>query len=134
MLVNPKKFHISPYFKHEPIKYGNGMYGAVCFDEMLWNRQIYEKSYDLDLPFNEYGLVDSVDQFYEKFGKILEDDPRPFVVGFYDLQKDSGFRWHKEGPYYGNGTPTREYIGEEEGFEDGVWGFHVYLVDNIELE
>lgn len=86
-----------------------------------------------------YGVVDSPQQFYERFGKQLEADPRMLCVLFTHVEKSSdpeathGWRWHKWGVYYGTGTPTQEYLDDEDAFNDGVYVFHIYDVSNVPL-
>ena len=79
-----------------------------------------------------YGVCDGHEQFMRKFGKILEDDERTFCVGFSHCAKEpgvQGWRWHKWGEYIGEGEPECEYLADEEGFEDGVWGFFILQID-----
>jgi len=88
--------------------------------------------------FNNYGVCDSPEQFAEDFKELIESDPRPMVVMFTHVAKDvsnkglgGGWRWHKWGPYVGKGTPTREYLDDEEGFNDGVYVYTVYDVVGV---
>jgi len=90
--------------------------------------------------FNCYGVVDNPAQFEAKFGQTLKDDLRTFVVCFTHVKKDpdnagqgGGWRWHKWGPYEGDGTPTREYLDDEQGFLDGVWTYEVLQVKGPNL-
>lgn len=85
-----------------------------------------------------FGVIDTPEQFYEKFGKILEDDKRPLVVSFTHVAKNpenagygGGWRWRKWGQYYGEGEPTTEYLNDEDGFADGVYCFHIYVANNL---
>lgn len=83
-----------------------------------------------------YGVCDSPRQFLDLFEQTLENDERSFAVAFTHIQKDpnnkgkhDGWRWHKWGPYVGNGTPTTEYLDDEAGFAEGVWAYHIYQID-----
>jgi hypothetical protein len=48
--------------------------------------------------------------------------------------RGGGWRWHKWGPYIGKGEPTTEYLDDEDGFADGVYVYHFYVVDNVPHE
>lgn len=103
------------------------------FDSTGWNTlRDYNDPIDPDnVDHCEYGVCDSIDQFFDHpFGKMIADHPkREFVVAFTHVPKgveDCGWRWHKWGPYIGKGEPQCEYLNDEEGFEDGVWVYHVY--------
>lgn len=80
---------------------------------------------------NNYGVCDSIDQFMSKLGELLESLPNKLVISFTHIRKDAqppkeGWRWHKWGPYVGNGTPSTEYLYDEPGFPDGVYTYHIY--------
>lgn len=84
----------------------------------------------------EFGVCDSVEQFHELHGRKLDADILPWCAFFVHVAKNpanagqrGGWRWHKWGEYVGTGTPTREYLDDEPGFDDGVFTFHVYYVD-----
>lgn len=88
---------------------------------------------------NSYGVIDTPKQFQEKFGKLLEDDARQFAVFFTHIAQDSenkgyggGWRWHKWGEYLGDGKPQCEYLDDEDDFVDGVYVFHIYIVDGVD--
>ena len=79
-------------------------------------------------------MIDSPEQFAEKFSETLDKYKNRLVVGFTHVAKNpksegGGWRWHKWGEYYGNGTPTCEYLDDEDKFEDGIYVFSI-----IELE
>lgn len=83
-----------------------------------------------------YGVCDTPKQFAEKFGDLVKADPRNCCVFFTHVEKDptnrgqgGGWRWHKWGEYVGEGTPEHEYLDDEEGFEGGVYVFHVHDID-----
>ena len=82
-----------------------------------------------------YGVADTPQQFLAKYRDILEQDPRTFTVTFKHIAKDvankgqgGGWRWHKWGPYIGTGDPQCEYLDDEDGFDNGVYTFHIYQV------
>jgi len=84
---------------------------------------------DGDKQIPAYGVCDSVEQFLEKFGDILEKSPHKYAVGFTHVLKadqppNGGWRWHKWGPYIGTHEPQHEYLYYEDGIE-GVWTFIV---------
>lgn len=94
----------------------------VRTDDWSWD-QAYP-----DLVINSYGVCDSPAQFLERYRAMLESDDRTFVVGFTHVPKRpgaGGWRWHKWGPYIGDGRPTREYLADESGFDDGVYCYHI---------
>lgn len=83
-----------------------------------------------------YGVCDSPDQFCSKFEELLEKDERNLVVSFTHVRKNpdnagkgGGWRWHKWGPYFGTGEPAAEYLDDEEGFDDGIYVYHIYEVN-----
>ena len=120
-----------------------GGYEIPCFnpDLVVWGRNDFERSFfDID-PIYSYGVVDSPQQFFNDFVDILEVDERLLAVFFTHIEKDpsnkgngGGWRWHKWGEYFGHGTPRMEYLDDEEGFDDGVYTFHILIVDNLEIE
>jgi hypothetical protein len=88
--------------------------------------------YARDLPGGApcYGVCDSVGQFLEKFGVAFKADHAEFCLSFTRIAKDEqspegGWRWHKWGPYVGNGEPTTEYLYDEPRFAE-VYVFHVF--------
>ncbi len=90
---------------------------------------------DSNLPryFNSYGVCDSIEQFMSLAGDLLDKDTRSFVVTFMHIEKEpnsggGGWRWHKWGPYIGKGTPTCEYLDDEEGFADGVFCYSIIQI------
>lgn len=77
-----------------------------------------------------YGVCDSVGQFMEKFGAALKADAAEYCLSFTRIAKDEqgpigGWRWHKWGPYVGNGEPMYEYLYHEPKFTE-VYVFHVF--------
>lgn len=85
---------------------------------------------------SSYGVCDSIEQFKrtELHTRILASTRR-WCVFFTHVEKvpgeQGGWRWHKWGPYIGEGHPTCEYLADEPGFDDGVWVYHVL---ELELE
>lgn len=151
MLVNPIKLA-------KNTRYMNGLFMAnFAFNgcHELWDRNDFDRSYftigatestfigDKEVAIdglNSYGVCDSPAQFYTDFGKKLHEDPRPLVVMFTHVTKDpdnrgvgGGWRWHKWGEYVGHGTPTTEYLDDEDEFDSGIYCYHVYIVDNLEI-
>ncbi|HMG12787.1 MAG TPA: hypothetical protein VK571_06415 [Gemmatimonadaceae bacterium] len=77
-----------------------------------------------------YGVVDSVEQFTDRFWGALSDDPHGYVVAFTRVRKseqptEGGWRWCKWGPYLGVGSPQCDYLHGEPHFNE-VFCFHVY--------
>lgn len=91
--------------------------------------------HELSVGFACYGVCDTPQQFIHRYRNLLEKDERTFVVSFGHIAKDpsnagegGGWRWHKWGGYIGDGCPQCEYLDDEEGFDDGVYVYHVYQV------
>ncbi len=110
-------------------------------DIMIWGRNA-PKSYmgwpDIE-GVDPYGVCDTPQQFMERFKALLEKDVRTFFVTFTHIYKEpgnagkgGGWRWHKWGDYIGDGTPQCEYLDDEEGFEAGVYVYHIYQIDGPE--
>lgn len=117
-------------------------------DMLLWggNSPPDRSKHDYAWPhlgddLNCYGVCDSIEQFQAKFHERLEKDERTFCVFFTHIAKDKdnagqggGWRWHKWGPYVGEGKPECEYLDDEDGFENGVYTYHVYQIDGPVLK
>jgi len=74
-------------------------------------------------------VVDSPEQFIERYHHLLEADERTFAVFFTVIRKadqseEGGWRWHKWGEYLGSHTPQHEYLYDEEGIEE-VYVVHI---------
>lgn len=101
------------------------------------NSDTYKKDYPyINEELNCYGIVDTIEQFCFKYYKLLDKSPTPFIVVFNHIAKteNGGFRWHKWGPYYGDGIPTREYLSDEDDFENGIYVYHIHVVDYIKTK
>lgn len=78
------------------------------------------------------GICDSVEQFLaHKLGLFVAAHPtRKFVVAFTHVPKGvgipCGFRWASAEPYIGVRKRECKYLADEQGFEDGVYLFHVH--------
>ena len=81
----------------------------------------------------QFGVCDSFDQFLNKYEELLKNDERTFVISFTHIAKNPGeeygWRWHKWGPYIGEGKPTTEYLADEPEFDAGVWVFRIIQTD-----
>jgi hypothetical protein len=82
--------------------------------------------------WGSYGVCDSPEQLLaHPLGKWVQASDRKFCIALAHISKadqspEGGWRWHKWGEYIGEGTPTTEYLYDEEQFEDGVWVYHIY--------
>ena len=113
--------------------------GSFSGDLLIWGRNAphHHMGYpEVEGLKNPYGVCDSPQQFLKKYEALLEQDERTFVVTFTHVAKDpgnkfqgGGWRWHKWGPYIGEGEPTQEYLDDEEKFDQGVYCYHVYQID-----
>lgn len=78
--------------------------------KLWWDRHLAE-----NWP-SSYGSCDYPYQLIEKHPIILSDT-RPLVVFFSLLTRNqegrNGWRWHKSGPYIGEGEPRCEYLDDE---------------------
>jgi hypothetical protein len=117
-----------------PRRLSRGVYEISHFSlgDLIPSALLKEK-YPEDFPCASYGVCDSPGQFLGKFGGLLLADEKTFVVSMTHVSKkdqspEGGWRWHKWGPYVGEGKPTCEYLYDEPGFDDGVYVYHVYEV------
>ena len=122
-------------------KIADGYYKTTHFNsEMIAFGQQHSLSDEQLYPEFEngpatYGVVDSPEQFDADFGQQMRDDARELAVFFTHIRKDpsnrgqgGGWRWRKWGEYLGHGTPQYEYLDDEEGFNNGVWVYHIHSV------
>lgn len=89
------------------------------WDEYFWD--------DFTLPC--YGVVDSPEQFMDKFGDKLESSSNYYTVMFSAVYRDAqpkegGWRWHKWGQYLGDKKPQCEYLYDEPEI-DLVYTFNI---------
>lgn len=129
-----------------------GLYecGHWNFDGLLKNVAVIEDYPELDITckvydqeddeeyettLNAYGVCDSPAQFKIKVGNKLIHSKKKYVVSFVHIKKDpenagkgGGWRWHKWGPYIGECNHEYEYLDDEDGFENGVWTYHIYEI------
>ncbi len=98
-------------------------------EHWLWKWDINADEY-----YSNYGVCDSPEQF-KRTGlyKGIAESERSWCVFFTHVPKDvsnagngGGWRWHKWGPYIGEGEPTTEYLDDEPLFPGGVYTYHVY--------
>ncbi len=95
------------------------------------NSEWEDYCYDLN-GFCQYGVCDSIEQWKETDVAcfVTADPDHEYCVSFTHVSKvpgeEGGWRWHKWGPYIGNGKPTCEYLADEEKFDNGIYVFHVY--------
>jgi hypothetical protein len=80
----------------------------------------------------DYGVCDTPHQFMVRYLDQLKTFDRDICVFFVHVPKNpdiqQGWRWHKWGPYVGYGTPTCEYLADEELFDDGIYTYALYEV------
>jgi len=81
----------------------------------------------------DYGVCDSPEQFYRKYGKQLVNDVRQYCVCFCEIRREDqsewgGWRYHKWGPYIGTQKPQHEYLYDDKHIEK-VYTWHIYQVD-----
>lgn len=78
-----------------------------------------------DETIPSYGVCDSIDQFFEKFGAAIDAHPLGHAVGFTEVRRadqplKGGWRWHKWGEYFGTKEPKYEYLHDEPDIESVV--------------
>lgn len=120
--------------KLERVSRGIYLIPHFSMDLLIWGKNNWEQ----DDPKVEglessSGVCDSVEQFKQDVVPLLEKHPEHLIVSMTHIDKktqpaDGGWRWRKWGPYIGKGTPTHEYLGEEPGFENGVYVYHIYIL------
>jgi hypothetical protein len=80
-----------------------------------------------------YGVVDSPEQFRDRYASQLDADDRSFVVFFTAINKsdqpdEGGWRWHKHGEYIGDKNPQCEYLYDENDSIHRVYSYRVVEV------
>lgn len=86
------------------------------------------------MGMSSYGLCDTPEQFLDTFPHIPDDDV-PRILTFYGIYREhqssqGGFRYHKNGTYYGKQRPQHEYLYDDKHI-DMICGFHVYRVEDL---
>jgi hypothetical protein len=80
-----------------------------------------------DGVLSSYGSCDSIENLltHPNYAPIL-NGPRKFTIFMRELSKeyDSGWRWHKNGPYIGNQNSVTEHFGDEPEIQS-VWTFYI---------
>lgn len=141
--VHPRKFAIpggptwSPSFRRVAC---GAFVGDLNSDFILWHRNDADRTFFTLGSLNSYGVVDSPQQFLDDYGKTVSATLKPIAAVFTPIAKNpanagvgGGWRWCKWGPYLGHGQPTQEYLDDESGFDDGVYIYQMYIVDNVAL-
>lgn len=141
MLIDVDKFTPDPVCKlfnyDTPVRLSTGVYNDTSGNFHLFISKKWNSVPKLPKECGFYcGVCDSIEQFFSQKHKWLIDSDRKFIVSFTHLTKefDGSFRWHKHGPYIGDGEPTCEFFGDEDLFENGVYTFHVYELMELKVE
>jgi len=123
------------HFNLDLVVWGGNRPAGISYDDSEYMLYPWIKG----LP--SYGVCDSPKQFLSRYRDLLEEDPRTFVMSFTHIAKDpsnagqrGGWRWHKWGPYIGDGEPTTEYLDDEPGFARGVYVYHILQTEGPEIE
>lgn len=91
----------------------------------------YSDSFDCEgLSISCYGVCDNIQQIIDQCPELEADKDRQFMVAVTPIIKaeqpsSGGWRWHKWGPYIGEGDPQCEYIFNEPVIGD-VLVYHIY--------
>lgn len=144
MLADPPRFLYDQTTRLRP---GVWIIRHFNLDISIWgmNAPKYYMGYpylgNIDDELNCYGVCDTPEQFLTRYADKLHADPRSFMMSFTHAEKapenrglGGGWRWHKWGPYIGNGKPKYEYLDDEDEFQGGVYVYHVYQWDGPELK
>lgn len=106
-------------------------FDPMGLDIGTWN-EWHEQQTKAEQPTCAYGVCDTPEQLVEKYPGLVRA-PGHHIVAFTHVAKNpdnanlgGGWRWHKWGPYIGEGEPTMEYLDDEPGFDDGVFVYHIY--------
>lgn len=112
---------------------GQGVYYSFCLDNFLddysdhrtrkdqpfWPFSLLCESRDLrEMASGKhppvYGNTDNLQQIHRRCRKYWTSD-RHFVLLIHEVSKEhnAGWRWHKNGGYYGKHKPKCEHIGDE---------------------
>lgn len=88
--------------------------------------------YDEPVYYSYYGVCDSPIQLLEKFGKLINESNKKYVIFFVlikkeDLSEYDDWRWNKWGPYVGNQSPQSEYLFDEPIITE-IYTYHIYEV------
>lgn len=111
----------------KPHKISTGVYAGCAFNfSNLFDVSDLDEFYDDEKAgVPNYGVADSIVQFLEKYGEVVEASPYGFAVGFTEVHRGEqpeggGWRWHKWGPYIGTKRPQHEYLYNETDIESVV--------------
>lgn len=125
------------YFRYSPMRVSKHRWSKVL-GKKTYNKHSSDSIRYCDImrrvsSFPYYGIVDSPQQFIDKYSFIIARSHLPLCVFLqYAGTPSHGFdwRWHKHGTYLGEqGEPSCEYFKDEQGFEKGVYFYSVELVN-----
>lgn len=110
---------------HEPKRLRAGVYTDCLHNFTNRVRMDGWEAYFHDDAVPPYGVCDSVEQFFARFGAYLESSPRAYAVGFTEVRRadqpdEGGWRWRKWGGYVGERRPMMEYLHDEPEIESIV--------------
>lgn len=95
---------------------------------------MYESFYDFKkYDFREnYGMVDSLEQIFEIYPEIKQSE-RKFIIAINEVRREDqepngGFRYHKNGVYYGKQNPEHEYLYDDTHIEKIIL-YHIYEIE-----
>jgi len=134
--------------KDVPLETGFMEISHFSGDMMVWGRNAPEFYMghpdigDICEGIDCYGVCDSPKQFIDRYAAALAADPeRTFFCTFTHVAKEpsnrgrgGGWRWHKWGNYIGDGQPECEYLDDEDGFENGIYVYHVLQIAGPEVK
>ena len=94
-------------------------------DRLKAFREAAERGSDLK---QKYGVADNIQQVLDNFPELITSE-KLYVVEYHTLTpKDSpGWRWHKNGHYYGKQKSSYEHLGEETEVTE-IISFHIHEI------
>jgi hypothetical protein len=100
--------------------------GHFSFGNIIQKKEEYP-----ELSINCYGVCDNHKQILEQCPELI-NNKNNYVISITPIEKknqssDGGWRWHKWGPYIGNGEITAEYLYDEPKIEK-IYVYHIYEV------
>lgn len=121
-------FRVGP-FSLSPLD-GSGGYGFTSsLEEDRGEYYFARRDFPTSTP---YGTCDTPEQIRDFYGDLLDDPEQPIFISLCEIrwQRDSVWRWHKNGPYIGDQRPQAEYFGDEPVIRR-VLSYHIHALNGL---